>query len=56
MYNNTGNSVNIFKSDTFGDIDKSKTKLTELFCEERLDHLACLNQILNMILINDEWV
>ena len=44
MYNNTGNLVNIFKSDTFGDIDKSKIKLTELFCEERSGFIwACLN-------------
>ena len=33
MYNNKGNLVNIFKSDTFGDIDTTKIKLTELFCE-----------------------
>ena len=44
MYSNTGNLVNIFKSDTFGDIDKSKIKLTELFCEERSGFIwACLN-------------
>ena len=44
MYDNTGNLVNIFKSDTFGDIDKSKIKLTELFCEERSGFIwACLN-------------
>ena len=44
MYNNTGNLVNIFKSDTFGDIDKSKIKLTELFCEERSGFIwVCLN-------------
>ena len=44
MYNNTGDLVNIFKSDTFGDIDKSKIKLTELFCEERSGFIwACLN-------------
>ena len=44
MYNNTGNLVNIFKSDTFGDIDKSKIKLTELFCEEKSGFIwACLN-------------
>ena len=44
MYNNTGNLVNIFKSDTFGDIDKSQIKLTELFCEERSGFIwACLN-------------
>ena len=44
MYNNTGNLVNVFKSDTFGDIDKSKIKLTELFCEERSGFIwACLN-------------
>ena len=44
MYNNTGKLVNIFKSDTFGDIDKSKIKLTELFCEERSGFIwACLN-------------
>ena len=44
MYNNTGNLVNIFKSDTFGDIDKSKIKLTEIFCEERSGFIwACLN-------------
>ena len=44
MYNHTGNLVNIFKSDTFGDIDKSKIKLTELFCEERSGFIwACLN-------------
>ena len=44
MYNTTGNLVNIFKSDTFGDIDKSKIKLTELFCEERSGFIwACLN-------------
>ena len=44
MYNNTGNLVNIYKSDTFGDIDKSKIKLTELFCEERSGFIwACLN-------------
>ena len=44
MYNNKGNLVNIFKSDTFGDIDKSKIKLTELFCEERSGFIwACLN-------------
>ena len=44
MYNNTGNLVNIFKSNTFGDIDKSKIKLTELFCEERSGFIwACLN-------------
>ena len=44
LYNNTGNLVNIFKSDTFGDIDKSKIKLTELFCEERSGFIwACLN-------------
>ena len=44
MYNNTGDLVNIFKSDTFGDIDKSKIKLTELFCEERSGFIwVCLN-------------
>ena len=44
MYNNTGNLVNIFKSNTFGDIDKSKIKLTELFCEEKSGFIwACLN-------------
>ena len=44
MYNNTGNLVNIFKSDTFGDIDKSKIKLTQLFCEEKSGFIwACLN-------------
>ena len=44
MYDNIGNLVNIFKSDTFGDIDKSKIKLTELFCEERSGFIwACLN-------------
>ena len=44
MYNNTGNLVNIFKSDIFCDIDKSKIKLTELFCEERSGFIwACLN-------------
>ena len=44
MYNNKGDLVNIFKSDTFGDIDKSKIKLTELFCEERSGFIwACLN-------------
>ena len=36
--------MNIFKWDTFGDIDKSKIKLTELFCEERSGFIwACLN-------------
>ena len=44
MYNNTGDLVNIFKSDTFGDIDKSKIKLTEIFCEEKSGFIwACLN-------------
>ncbi len=43
-YDNEGKLINIFKSDTFGDIDKSKIKLTELFCEERSGFLwICIN-------------
>tara|TARA_B100000700_G_scaffold249704_1_gene280063 strand:- start:2291 stop:3439 length:1149 start_codon:yes stop_codon:yes gene_type:complete len=55
MYDNTGNLVNIFKSDTFGDIDKSKIKLTELFCEERSGFIwACLNPDIKYDL--NEWM
>ncbi len=55
MYNNTGNLVNIFKSDTFGDIDKSKIKLTELFCEERSGFIwVCLNPDIKYDL--DKWM
>ena len=55
MYNNTGNLVNIFKSDTFGDIDKSKIQLTELFCEERSGFIwACLNPDIKYDLI--QWM
>ncbi len=55
MYDNTGNLVNIFKSDTFGDIDKTKIKLTELFCEERSGFIwACLNPDIKYDL--DEWM
>lgn len=55
MYDNTGNLVNIFKSDTFGDIDITKIKLTELFCEERSGFIwACLNPDIKYDL--DEWM
>ena len=55
MYDNTGNLVNIFKSDTFGDIDTTKIKLTELFCEERSGFIwACLNPDIKYDL--DEWM
>ena len=55
MYDNTGNLVNIFKSNTFGDIDKTKIKLTELFCEERCGFIwACLNPDIEYDL--DEWM
>ena len=54
-YDNTGNLVNIFKSDTFGDIDTTKIKLTELFCEERSGFIwACLNPDIKYDL--DEWM
>ena len=45
MYDNSGQLVNIFKSDTFGDIDTTKIKLTELFCEERSGFIWVLSLI-----------
>ena len=55
MYDNTGQLVNIFKSDTFGDVDTSKIKLTELFCEERSGFIwVCLNPDIKYNL--DEWM
>ena len=43
-YDNRGKLINIFQSDTFGDIDKTKIKLTELFCEERSGFIwVCIN-------------
>ena len=43
-YDNKGKLINIFQSDTFGDIDKTKIKLTELFCEERSGFIwVCIN-------------
>ena len=55
MYDNKGNLVNIFKSDTFGDIDTTKIKLTELFCEERSGFIwVCLNPDIKYNL--DEWM
>ena len=43
-YDNMGKLINIFKSDTFGYIDKTKIKLTELFCEERSGFIwICVN-------------
>ena len=54
-YDNKGKLINIFKSDTFGDIDKSKIKLTELFCEERSGFLwVCINPDHNCDL--DNWM
>ena len=55
MYDNTGQLINIFKSDTFGDVDTSKIKLTELFCEERAGFIwVCLNPDIKYNL--DEWM
>ena len=55
MYDNCGQLVNIFKSDTFGDIDTTKIKLTELFCEERSGFIwVCLNPDIKYNL--DEWM
>ena len=55
MYDNTGQLINIFKSDTFGDVDTSKIKLTELFCEERSGFIwVCLNPDIKYNL--DEWM
>ena len=55
MYNNKGNLVNIFKSDTFGDIDTTKIKLTELFCEERSGFIwVCLNPDIKYDI--DDWM
>ncbi len=43
-YDNRGKLINIFQSDTFGEIDKTKIKLTELFCEERSGFIwVCIN-------------
>ena len=51
----SGQLVNIFKSDTFGDIDTTKIKLTELFCEERSGFIwVCLNPDIRYNL--DEWM
>jgi len=55
MYDNEGQLINIFKSETFGDIDKSKIKLTELFCEERSGFVwVCLNPDIKYNL--DDWM
>ena len=55
MYNNKGNLINIFKSDTFGDIDTTKIKLTELFCEEKSGFIwTCLNPDIEYNL--SEWM
>ena len=55
MYDNKGQLINIFKSDTFGDIDTTKIKLTELFCEERSGFIwVCLNPDIRYNL--DEWM
>jgi phenylpropionate dioxygenase-like ring-hydroxylating dioxygenase large terminal subunit len=55
MYDNKGQLINIFKSDTFGDIDATKIKLTELFCEERSGFIwVCLNPDIRYNL--DEWM
>ena len=43
-YDNRGKLINIFQSDTFGEIDKTKIKLTELFCAERSGFIwVCIN-------------
>ena len=54
-YNNEGNLINIFKADTFGDIDRSKIKLKELNCEERSGFIwVCINPESKMDL--DSWL
>ena len=55
MYDNKGSLINIFKSDTFGDIDTKNIKLTELFCEEKSGFIwACLNPSIKYNL--SEWM
>ena len=55
MYDNKGSLINIFKSDTFGDIDTKNIKLTELFCEEKSGFIwACLNPSIEYNL--SEWM